>query len=48
MNSTSTPRRLHRAWRGSVALTFLLALILTFFAHPAKAFTEVQGHNLKA
>lgn len=48
MNSTSTPRRLHRAWRGSVALTFLLALILTFFAHPAKAFTEDQGHNLKA
>ena len=46
MNSTRAPRHLHRAWWGSVALTFLLALILTFFAHPAKAFTEDQGHNL--
>ena len=47
MNSARAPRHLHRAWRSSVALTFLLAFILTFFAHPAKAFTEDQGHNLK-
>lgn len=48
MNSTSAPRRLHRAWRGSVALAFLLALILTFFAYPASAFTDSEGHyNLK-
>ena len=48
MTSVRASRRLHRVWRGSVAFAFLLALILTFFAHPASAFTDSEGHyNLK-